>query len=233
MQREDIHFVAEWVEGETRTNLVISTNSGSYKINSRGPNGAAEGAARLVETFVEECQDGDIAVISGSSPPGVRSGLVAEAISALRARHIPVWLDASGELLRAGLMAGPSGIKPNIDEIRELCGYCGISFDEKNPQESATSILSRFDLGEILLTLGPRGAARITLECVETESPSVVRAGHATGAGDAFLGAYLCAQARGVGGAEALREAVAAGGNAVVTTGSTEARRKTERVAEG
>jgi fructose-1-phosphate kinase PfkB-like protein len=45
LDREGIHFVAEWVEGETRTNLAIATDAESYKINTHGPDGAAEGAA--------------------------------------------------------------------------------------------------------------------------------------------------------------------------------------------
>jgi fructose-1-phosphate kinase PfkB-like protein len=147
--------------------------------------------------------------------------VVAEAIAALRARNIPTWLDASGELLRVGINARPSGIKPNIEEIRELCGACNIPFNAANPTAAAEAVRDKFELDEMLLTLGARGAARITAEGAVFAPVRDAQRGHATGAGDAFLGAYLCARARGMGGGDALKEAVAAGGKAMTTTEGT------------
>lgn len=211
MAQERIPSAIKWVEGETRSNLAIATDSESYKINTPGSLDALAGAQQLTDTFVRDCEAGDIAVISGGLPPGVPVALVARAIEALRAAKIPVWLDASGELLLAGVLAQPTGIKPNIEELEELCRLSGIPFSTGEPTPAARALREKHGVENILLTMGARGAALINADGTAFEPPRAQHRGHATGAGDAFLGGYLSACARGASPQEALAGAIAAG----------------------
>src|SRR5690348_17998628 len=58
-------------------------------------------------------------VLSGSLPPQVPTTIYATIITHLRRHKKPIILDTSGEALREGIRAGPTVVKPNIEERSE------------------------------------------------------------------------------------------------------------------
>lgn len=120
--RNDIEAAFVPVPGNTRTSVTIideakNTTTELREAGAAVPAEAQDELLRRLPALAAGCR---VAVISGSLPPGIAPDYLAELIRRLRALDVPVLLDASGPALVAGLGAGPTLIKPNEDELREL-----------------------------------------------------------------------------------------------------------------
>jgi ribokinase len=121
-------------------------------------------------------------------------------------------------------------LTPNEVEAELLTG-CAAG-DERGAARAARELLGR-GCGEVLVTLGARGALWARPDGVEFFPPLPVVAVDSTAAGDAFNGALGCMLAEGRGMREAIRLASAAGALAVTRKGaqtSLPTREETERL---
>lgn len=203
--------------GESRRCLTfIEQESGTVsEVLEPGIEVPAEVAERLAAQVGDLAQNIDMAVISGSLPPGLPADYYARLIDSLHTADVPVALDSSGEALHCGLRAQPALIKPNQAELCELLG------EGQELRASPTTIIERAReqvigriLGEdatILLSLGGEGAALITADQVVRAIPPQVSVVNPVGAGDAMLAGFLDGKARRLDDAAALRLAVATG----------------------
>jgi tagatose 6-phosphate kinase len=166
---------------------------------------------RLLAHVGELAGETDVAVISGSLPPGAPSDLYARLIGVLNDAGVFVALDSSGNTLRAGVAAGPDLVKPNRDELADLLGG--------SPELSGAIDITRTGLigpvlpagGAMLLSLGSDGAMLIRGDCIIRAVPPSVEAVNTVGAGDALLAGFLHARATGMDHRESLAFAVATG----------------------
>src|ERR1700721_728862 len=110
----------------TRVNLEIIENSGKItEVLEPGGNispGEQTELLRLYSQNLSEKWKGALVAISGSLPPGVPASFCGGLIDIAKNAGSEVFLDTSGDALKAGLAARPSFIKPNRKEAEVLLG---------------------------------------------------------------------------------------------------------------
>jgi 1-phosphofructokinase len=150
----------------------------------------------------------------GSLPPGVPEDTYALLCARLSAAGIQVAIDTSGPALISALAAGPSVVKPNLEELAEAVGAPLHSVGEV---VEAAQLLRAKGAGEILVSLGGDGAVLVSAAGVCSGECPVAEPRSTVGAGDALLAGYLAA---GAHGSSALAEGLAWAAAAVALPGS-------------
>lgn len=134
------------------------------------------------------------------------SSLYAALIARLKTLGRLTVLDASGEALAQGLLAGPTLVKPNRAELEQLVGQSLVGLDEV--AQAARSLLEH-DIRRVVVSLGEQGALFVEREQVLQALPPTVKVESTVGAGDAMVAALVLAELRGLDLAATARLATA------------------------
>lgn len=194
------------VAGETRTCINIIDAAGeSTEFLEPGVTVTPADLAALQERF-ESLLDGvDVVTISGSAPSGCPDAVYLPLVAAARAAGKPVVLDTSGALLRAGLAAGPTAVKPNREELAALVGR---DLPELADVVTAARELAATGPEWVVVSLGEAGAiAADAARAVHVRAPRVA-AVNPVGCGDVLVGGLASGLAAGLDVAAALPLAV-------------------------
>jgi 1-phosphofructokinase len=189
------HFVR--IPGETRTGVKIvdEANQHTTDINMPGltpPPEAVEALFAQIEQLAASC---DWFVLAGALPPGVPTTTYATIITRLKELGKRVVLDTSGEALRRGVQAGPTVIKPNIDELQELTGQ---TLANEFDIELASSELMNDSIRLVVVSMGERGAMFVDQESALVAVPPTVTVKSTVGAGDALVAGLLAGLVQGM-----------------------------------
>lgn len=210
----------------SRINLTLAEADGvTTKVNAPGPRLSPDQLGQLIREVAREAVGARWAVLSGSLPPGVDAGWYADVVEAIHGDGLRLAVDTSGESLRKTLDRAADRIdlvKPNSDELGELLDVPASLF-EGDPQiafETARPLLDR-GVGEILLTLGSKGALLLSTEGIWSAEAPAVLARSTVGAGDSALAGYLIGALEGEDAGGRLARAVAYGSAAASLPGST------------
>ena len=215
MESLGIQVVAVPTKSSTRVNLEIIDAAGQVtEILEPG----AETSAQERDEFLQACCSRTsrrvaathVLVISGSLPAGFGPDFYVSLIEAARAAGARVFVDSSGEALRASANARPDFVKVNRAEAEVLVGRPLATMQEI--AHAAAQIVER-GVGSTAITLGREGL--IWLEHkngpVWKAVPPRMNVISAVGSGDATLGGFAFAAVQDIGGEEALRLAAACG----------------------
>jgi len=196
------------IPGSTRigVKIVDEASQQTTDINMPGLSPSVEAIDQLLERIDQLATACDWFVLAGALPPGVPPTIYATIIQRLKARGRHVALDSSGEALRAGVQAGPSIVKPNIDELQQLVGHPLL--DIAGIEQAARQLLNE-DLQLVVISMGERGALFVDPETTVLATPPVVAVKSTVGAGDAMVAGLLAGQAKGLSLAERARLATA------------------------
>lgn len=212
---EGIDLMGIPTECETRMNVcAVSPDGDACEINAPGGPVTTRDLAALTEAVVGCAGAGDTVILAGSIPPcadGDSVGYWASLIPPLKAKGCTVILDCSGEGLKRAVMGDcpPDMIKPNLDELCELCridtGTLSKS-DESKPEECEKTAENVFVTAEtaseelsvrgisVLATLGSLGAVFTSSDDPKThirqKSTPVPHVANVKGAGDTYLGTF-------------------------------------------
>jgi 6-phosphofructokinase 2 len=212
--------VCDFVEtrGETRTNILIYVRSNKTytTLNARGPEVNEVETAELLDK-IRGLSDAKYLVVSGSVPLGVGPDIYREIVTIARGKGAITALDADGEVMKRGIEAGPTIIKPNLHELSRLMGR---EITEVGGALSAADELRKRGIDIIIVSMGPHGALLVTDGVRLHGIPPKINVGSAVGAGDSLLAAVILAHSRGEGPAECLRLGIAAGAAASLTQGT-------------
>jgi len=201
------------IAGETRINMaVIDPTSGEQtEINERGPAVSPEEVERFVTRLGYLADGAKLCVIAGTLPPGAGEDLYARMVKDLSERGVPVFLDAEGEAMLAGLRAGAAVVTPNEREAEELVGQ---EFADREDLVHGLSELVRLGAVEAAITRPDgcvaavgEGSEKRFLE-VRTEPLEPVST---VGSGDAFLAGFVAARYEDRSADECLAHGVACG----------------------
>lgn len=217
LEEEGIDVRAVPVDGRTRSNVSLVEPDGSVtKVNEPGGALAPGDLDRVVAAVLDTAATADWVVVSGSLPPGVPHTFYRDLGLRLAGGGARLAVDTSGAALAAALQARPALVKPNREELAESVG---LRVDTLGDAVGAAAALREAGAGAVLASLGADGAVLVAGDAAGArhgESP-VDGGGNAVGAGDAMLAGYL---AGGMGGGDALVEALAWGAAAVRMPGS-------------
>lgn len=150
-----------------------------------------------------------VLAISGSTPSDLPRGFYRELISAAGNAGVATIVDTSGEGLIAAAEAGADWVKPNDEELRDVCGH----------EDWATSAgeLIRLGTGRVLVSRGHEGMALVDESGpgLSARLPRVLQ-GNPTGAGDATVAALAWQLAEHAGTRSILAHAVGISASAVL-----------------
>src|ERR1700693_5937095 len=198
----------------TRVNLEVIEDSGRItEVLEAGGQITGDEEAEFLRLFAQNLSGdwkGALVAISGSLPPGPLPSFCRALIDIANKAGSLVFLDTSGDALKAGIGAEPNFIKPNRKEVEVLLGRS--LPDLQAVVTSAREIISR-GAGSVAITLGAEGV--VWLESTngpawQTQTPRLKTVSN-VGCGDTTLAGFAYAELRGVSGGEALRFATACG----------------------
>ena len=177
-----------YVDAPTRTNIKIIDESmrTATDINERGEPVDADTLKAVFTNLLQKVQPHDTVVFAGAMPPGTPPDLLADWTRTLREMEVFVCIDTSGEAMRHAVAAGPDLIKPNKDELEELCGN-RLYFDV-DVIAAAKSLIAK-GVGRVAVSLGAEGALFVTEDQVIRAHGVRVPVISTTGAGDSMMGA--------------------------------------------
>ncbi len=207
-----------WVEGETRTCVIIAddTTGETTVINESGPAVTAQDWEQFSEEVLIEAARADQICFSGSLPPGSSLETYVSLIQKTAALDKPVWVDTSGAALQSVSRIPGITIKVNGDEASSIVGY---PVGDPLAAVQAAKQIRQGGPHTVVLTLGAEGAVMTHAGgCWWVKSPAV-KVVDAIGSGDSFLAGLVVASANRLPPDRALQHAVAAGAANATTIG--------------
>jgi 1-phosphofructokinase family hexose kinase len=210
LDREGIPHELVPVEGLTRINVTLLTGPEGSATHLHGPGAgvSAQDVRRLLDRLAARLPQARLLVVSGSFPPGMDAGAIADLIALTRRHRVRTMVDAEGSVLRAAIEAKAEIVKPNLLEAAE---YLGRPLSRVADAAAAAREIVARGAGAAVLTLRGEGAvASASGRAWHVHAPKedVVRA---IGAGDSFAAGLAVGLVRGAQWPEALRLAAAAG----------------------
>ena len=206
------------IPGSTRigVKIVDEARQQTTDINMPGlppPGEALDALLKTIERLAGSC---DWFVLSGTLPPGVPATTYATIITQLKGSGRQVALDTSREALREGVRAGPSIVKPNVDELQQLIGQ---SLPDEGALEQAARHLLDGGIRLVVISLGERGAMFVDASSTLLATPPAVMVKSTVGAGDAMVAGLIAGQVQHLSLAECARLATAFSLGAITSVG--------------
>lgn len=194
-KRIDDQFIR--VPGSTRigVKIVDGINQQTTDINMPGLQPPADALNALDATLERLSTTCDWFVLSGRLPAGVPVTTYATLIKQLKAHGKRVILDTSREALHEGVLAGPTVVKPNIDELQQLIGY---ELPNEDAIEQAARQLLTNGIQLVVVSMGARGAMFLDANTTLIAVPPPVVVKSTVGAGDAMVAGLLAGLLQGL-----------------------------------
>lgn len=189
----DDHFIR--IPGQARIGIKIvdEARQQTTDINLPGPMPPAEALPRLLTTMNQLAASCDWFVLAGAVPPGISTTIYAMLIDLIKAQGKRVVLDTSGEALLAGVQAGPTIVKPNVDELQQLVGH---PLEDQTAIEQAAIGLLDAGIQLMVISMGERGALFVNHATTLLAVPPRVTVKSTVGAGDALVAGLIAGQAQ-------------------------------------
>ncbi|MDN5514649.1 MAG: hexose kinase, partial [Pseudomonas sp.] len=199
------------VPGETRSNIKLAEADGCITdLNGPGPQVEAEHLQRLQDELEPLLAGHDAVVVAGSLPRGVTPEWFAGLLRRIKASGVPLAVDSSGSALQAALGVAPWLIKPNEEELAEVCG---------SDLPAVVQALRAQGIEHVLLSRGADGVDWHGPEIALRALPPRVEVVSTVGAGDSLLAASLHGLLEGWPAERTLRLATAVAAQAVTQIG--------------
>lgn len=178
------------IPGSTRTGVKIvdEANLQTTDINLPGQMPPLDALDALLKRIEQLSASYDWFVLAGSLPPGVPTTIYATIIDLLKARGKSIALDTSHDALHKGVLAGPTIVKPNIDELQQLVGH--ILADEAAIERAARQLLENGSQ-LVVISMGEKGAMFVNREASLIATPPRVPVKSTVGAGDAMVAGLI------------------------------------------
>lgn len=205
--------------GETRESLAVTeTASGAqFRFVMPGPVWGAADLASALDRIEAEASSGDLAVLSGSLPPGVPEDLAAQLAARLAPRGARLLVDTSGAPLRR-LAVEPAGLFLLRLDGAETESIAGETLaDLAATARFARALVARGVAEVVVLARGAEGNVLASAEGAWAARSPLRPVVSAVGAGDSFLAGLVLGLSRGESLPEALRHGTAAASAAVIT----------------
>ena len=207
------------VPGETRVNLKIHDPvcGTETELNEPGFQVSPEHLEAIKLKIREHAPACEVAVFSGSLPPGAPPEIFAELMAIANASGAKCMLDTAGPALSRGLEAKPLLIKPNRAEVEALLER---PFSTRTEVAQAARQLLKLGVSRAVISLGAEGAVAASRQDWLSARPPSVTARSSVGAGDAMVAALAYGEVKHLSFRDSFRLAIAASAAAVTMEGS-------------
>lgn len=219
LEDEGICSDFNWIEGETRENLILQDlGSGeTYRINAPGPFVRQEEGDRVQRKISGWAERPAFIVFSGSVPPGLPKEIYRGLIEEARSKGLRTALDADGEALAAGIQAQPALVKPNRYELER---FTGRSIEGESAFLAAAEEVIKRGVEMVVVSDGPRAAYAMSAHEAWIATPPPITPQSSVGAGDSMVAGIVYRLSMGDSLGEALLWGVAAGAGTAMTPGN-------------
>ena len=219
LEKENIPSVIIETNNETRENIIVFDESSTNQYRFGMPGTALnESEWKQCLTAVEEINDIEFIIASGSLPPGVPSNIYAQLARIAKNKNAKFVVDTSGEALKQAVEEGVYLLKPNLGELCSLAGKATLQTMEV--KDVARAIIEKEKCEVMMVSMGADGAMLVTKDMAEIIiAPTVIRKS-TVGAGDSMLAGIIFYLSKGRGIVEAAQYGVACGTAATLNTGT-------------
>lgn len=196
------------IQAETRSCINIREESTGRHTEFLEP-GAAVSDNELEQFYTNYCgcvDNSRVVTISGSVPKGTPADFYSRLISYAKKQGKPVILDTSGQLLKDGVSALPTMIKPNTDEIGQLLGT---SIESREQLIEAAEKLHQTGIEVVVISLGKEGALVVCKEGIFQGTTPDIPVVNTVGCGDSMVAGFAVGFSRGYSMEETIRFAMA------------------------
>lgn len=192
LKKDKIRCAFAHFEGETRSCInILDREYGSTEYLEPGCEVSQEECEKfLKEVFPKAIADSEVVTISGSVPRGIGTDIYARMIRMVKEKGKQVILDSSGELLRRGMEALPTLVKPNQDELE---AYFGEAVRGTEDAAARAWQLHQTGIPYVVVSLGKDGALMACREGVFQAVPPKIEAVNTVGCGDSMVAALAIA----------------------------------------
>ena len=173
--------------GMSRINVKLKSDE-ETEINGRGPEITPQELEQLLKK-VEELEDGDALVLSGSIPPSLKQDVYEQILERISGKKVLTAVDAEGTLLLRTLPYRPFFIKPNL---RELEGMFGVSLKEISEIRKYAAKLQDMGAENVLISMAGDGAMLLAADGQFYEQKAASgKVKNSVGAGDSMTAGFL------------------------------------------
>ena len=196
------------IEEETRSSINVVADDGYVtEILEPGPLIGEEQLSAFLERFSGLVRECGLLILSGSAARGIPADIYARLIREAREAGKEVILDTSQDLLREGIKAAPSLVKPNRRELEYVIGH---RLQDREDLKEAAEVLRKNGVHRVAVSLGSKGLMLMGESgCLYAPAPSV-KTVNTVGCGDSVVASLAMSLASGADEEEMLRRAAAA-----------------------
>lgn len=206
LEKDNIKNKFTHVKSETRSCInILDENNVSTEFLEKGESISDEEINAFLDDFDKIIEDSNVIAISGSAPQGVPTNIYTTLINMIKAKNKKVILDASGDLLKEGIKALPTMIKPNSEEMENL-----LNVSINNEEEVIKNAIKLHESGIelVVVSLGSDGALLVCKEGVYHGKPPKIEVVNTVGCGDSMVAAFAVAMERGYSNIDSLKYAI-------------------------
>lgn len=206
LKKDNIKNKFTHVKSETRNCInILDDNYISTEFLEKGDPVSDEEINKFLSDFDKIIEDSNIITISGSVPQGVPTNIYTTLINMIKAKNKKVILDTSGDLLKEGIKALPTMIKPNSEEMGNL-----LNVRINNREEVIKNAIKLYESGIelVVVSLGSDGALLVCKEGVYHGKPPKIEVVNTVGCGDSMVAAFAVAMERGYSNIDSLKYAI-------------------------
>jgi len=198
------------IDQETRGCVSIREEGRSRQTEllEHGPDISAQEKEEFLALYARLLKECSWVQIGGSVPGKIDPSFYSLLVERAKEAGKKVFLDTSGELLKASLKARPTAVKPNRDELAQLFGKSSLEAKEIAPY--ALQLQRDYGIETVIVSLGGSGAYfavgdnRYRGKVPHTNAVSTV------GCGDSLVAGYLAGCEQGLDEEATLKYALAA-----------------------
>ncbi|WP_434793995.1 Tagatose-6-phosphate kinase [Terrisporobacter petrolearius] len=206
LEKDNIKNKFTHVKSETRSCInILDENNVSTEFLEKGESISDEEINAFLDDFDKIIEDSNVITISGSAPQGVPTNIYTTLINMIKAKNKKVILDASGDLLKEGIKALPTMIKPNSEEMENL-----LNVSINNEEEVIKNAIKLHESGIelVVVSLGSDGALLVCKDGVYHGKPPKIEVVNTVGCGDSMVAAFAVAMERGYSNIDSLKYAI-------------------------
>ncbi len=203
----------------TRENLIVLEIASyqQFRFGMPGPT-IRESEWQACLTSIENIQDVEYIVASGSLPQGVPTDIFARIALIARKKNARLIVDTSGEALKEAVAAGVYLIKPNLGELSMLLGKEELNIEVV--EDEARKVIEKGNCEVVVVSMGPFGAMLVTKKGALQIMPPAVKRKSTVGAGDSMVAGIVLSLSRNKSLTEAVQYGVASGTAATMNPGT-------------
>lgn len=216
---ESIETIVTKTQNDTRENLVVveaSTNK-QFRFGMPGLK-VDESEWQACLKSIENIDEVDFIVASGSLPEGVPTDIFARIALIAQKKNAKYIVDTTGDALIQAVEAGVYLIKPNLGELSSLVGIEELKIESVG--KVARQLIEKGKCEVLAVSMGADGAMLVTKDLMVSVKPPKVERKSTVGAGDSMVAGIVLSLSKNNNLMESIQYGVACGTAATMNEGS-------------